>query len=214
MALCKPVKLLERCKVAPPAGSTPTSTVLLLTFFDIPWLPLSPVEFLFFYEFSYPKSQFTDSIVPRLKHSLSSTLIHFYPLSRNISWTLEPNQPIIRYTEGDSVSFTLAESEANFYHLSSNHLKDVIKSRPLLPHLPASGPILPMLAIQDMGLDSKSGATSLPPKSLPVLDRTVIKDQAVLTKIFLDEMEVHGFRIGVQESEIESDGCLTPTQHG
>ncbi|KAJ4971218.1 hypothetical protein NE237_004317 [Protea cynaroides] len=220
MASCKPVKILIRCKVTPPAGSAPTSSVLPLTFFDIHWLPLPPLEFLFFYEFPYPKSQFTHSIVPRLKHSLSSTLIHFYPLSGNISWPLEPNQPIIRYSEGDSsVSFTVAESDADFYHLSSNHLKDAIESRPLLPHLLASGPILPMLAIQVtvfpntgfcIGVTfqhsifdgrafshfmrtwasiSKLGTASLPPESLPVLDRTAIKDQAGFTKIFLDELD-------------------------
>ncbi|KAJ4972156.1 hypothetical protein NE237_005255 [Protea cynaroides] len=219
MAPCKSVKLLDQCKIAPPAGSAPTFAILPLTFFDIHWLPLPPLEFLFFYEFLSPKSQFTHSIVPRLKHSLSSTLIHFYPLSGNILWPLEPNQPIIRYIEGDSISFTVAESDADFYHLSSNHLKDAIEPRTLLPHLPSSGPIVPMLAIQvtvfpNTGICigvtfqhsifdgsafshfirtwasiSKLGTASLPPESLPVLDRTAIKDQAGFTKIFLDQLD-------------------------
>ncbi|XP_042479841.1 anthocyanin 5-aromatic acyltransferase-like [Macadamia integrifolia] len=60
--------------------------------------------------------------------SLSSTLIHFYPLAGNLSWPHEPNQPTICYTEGDSVSFTVAESDVNFYHLASNNLKDATES--------------------------------------------------------------------------------------
>ncbi|KAJ4972370.1 hypothetical protein NE237_005469 [Protea cynaroides] len=44
----------------------------------------------------------------------------------NISWPLEPNQLIICYTEGDSV----AESDDDFYNLSSDHPKDAIESRP------------------------------------------------------------------------------------
>ncbi|XP_042515245.1 phenolic glucoside malonyltransferase 1-like [Macadamia integrifolia] len=149
----KPVKVQHRCKVAPPSGSvTPGDcTTLPLTFFDIHWLPLPPVELLFFYDFPYPLSEFTHTLLPHLKHTLSSTLIHFYTLAGNLSWpTHEPtnNKPIIQYKNGDSVSFTVAESEANFYHLSANHLKDAAESRHLVPHLPANGPIVPMLAIQ------------------------------------------------------------------
>ncbi|KAJ4971673.1 hypothetical protein NE237_004772 [Protea cynaroides] len=208
MAPCKPVKLLDQCRIAPPAGFAPT-----FTFFDIHWLPLPPLEFLFFYEFPYPKSQFIHSIVPRLKHSLSSTLIHFYPLSGYILWPLEPNQPIIRYTKGDSDSFTVFESDTDFYHLSSNHLKDAIEPRPLFSHLPVTvfpntgicigltyqhsifnrfsmenGPFFPSSSFFLPILDSCS-YQSLPPKSLPVLDRTAIKDQAGFTKIFLDQLD-------------------------
>ncbi|XP_043692117.1 anthocyanin 5-aromatic acyltransferase-like [Telopea speciosissima] len=207
MAAFKPVKVLDQCKVAPPPGSvTPTCTTNPLSFLDIFWLALTPVETLYFYEFPNPISHFTESLLPQLKHSLSSTLIHFYPLSGNISWPHEPNQPMICYTEGDSVSFTVAESDADFYHLSSNHPKDAIESRLLVPHLSTSGPILPILAIQvtvfpntgicialarnhsscdGRGFNhfmrtwssiSKLGAPSLLPESLPFLDRTVTEE--------------------------------------
>ncbi|XP_042480410.1 anthocyanin 5-aromatic acyltransferase-like [Macadamia integrifolia] len=220
MAPFKPVKLLDLCKVAPPRGSVvPTYTSLPLTFFDLLWLPLPPVELLFFYDFPYPISQFTHSLLPHLKQSLSCTLIHFYPFSGNLSWPHDPNHPMICYTEGDSVSFSVAESDADFYHLSSNNLKDAIESRPLVPHLPASGPIVPMLALQvtvfpNNGICiaathhhsvcdgrgfthfmrtwasiSKLGVESLSPESLPFLDRTTIKEDYGITKILLNDLD-------------------------
>ncbi|KAJ4971687.1 hypothetical protein NE237_004786 [Protea cynaroides] len=216
MSSFKPIKVLDRCNIAPPPGSvTTTSTVLPLTFFDIHWLPLSPVELLFFYEFPYPISQFMQSHLPNLKRTLSSTLIHFYPLAGNLSWPMESNKPMICYTKGDSVSFTLAESNANFNHLSSNDLRNAIDSRPLVPHLPASGSIVPMLAIQ-VTIFPNSGicigvthhhsicdgrgfthfmktwasiSTLESSEPLPLLDRTVVKDHDGITKIFLDELD-------------------------
>ncbi|KAJ4972004.1 hypothetical protein NE237_005103 [Protea cynaroides] len=216
MSLFKPIKVLDWCNIAPPPGFVATtSTTLPLSFLDIRWLPLPPMELLFFYEFRYPISQFMQSHLPILKHTLSSTLIHFYPLAGNLSWPKEPNQPMIYYTEGDSVSFTLAESNANFNHLSSNDLRNAIDSRPLVPHLPASGSIVPMLAIQVtifpnteicIGVThhhsicdgrgfthfmktwaSISTLESLEPLSL--LDRTVVKDHDGITKIFLEELD-------------------------
>ncbi|XP_042479836.1 malonyl-coenzyme:anthocyanin 5-O-glucoside-6'''-O-malonyltransferase-like [Macadamia integrifolia] len=221
MAASKPVKILEQCKVAPPPGSVaaPTSTAVPLSFFDAFWLPVLPVEIVYFYEYPHPISQFTHSLLPHLKHSLSSTLIHFYPLAGNVSWHHEPNQPMIYYTEGDSVSFTVAESDADFYHLSSNHLREAIESRPLVPHLPTSGTTIPLLAIQvtvfpNTGICialsrhhsscdgrafthfmrtwssiSKLGAGSLSPESLPFLDRTVIEDKENILNMFLELLE-------------------------
>ncbi|KAJ4971379.1 hypothetical protein NE237_004478 [Protea cynaroides] len=216
MSSFKPIKVLDRCNIAPPPGSvTRTSTVVPLTFFDIHWLALPPMELLFFYEFPYPISQFMLSHLPNLKHTLSSTLIHFFPLAGNLSWPKEPNQPMICYTEGDYVSFTLAESNSNFNHLSSNDLGNAIDSRPLVPHLPAFGSIVPMLAIQVtifpntricIGIthhhsicDGRgfthfmktwdSITTLESSETLPLLDRTVVKDHDGITKVFLDELD-------------------------
>ncbi|KAJ4970679.1 hypothetical protein NE237_003778 [Protea cynaroides] len=211
MAPFKPGKLLDRCKVAPPSGSITTAFINLpLTFFDMHSLPLPPLEFLFFYDFLHPIPEFTHSILPRLINSLSSTLIHFYPFSGNLSKPHEPNQPMIRCTEGDSVSYTVAESDADFYHLFSNNLKDATESHPLLPQLPVSGSIIPLLAIQVtvfpntgicVGITfqhsicnarafthfmktwasiSKFEATSLSPEPLPFLDRTMIRRTSAL----------------------------------
>ncbi|XP_043691684.1 phenolic glucoside malonyltransferase 1-like [Telopea speciosissima] len=105
-----------------------------------------------------------------------------------------------------SVSFTVAESDADFNHLSVNHPKDALESRPLVPPLPTSEYIVPILAIQvtvfpnngfcigathlhsicdgrgfahfmrTWATISKLGASSLLPESLPFLDKTVIEE--------------------------------------
>ena len=74
------VKILEICLVSPPQEKTTTQTSLSLTFFELLWLRLPPVERLFFYEFPNQTISFFDTILPNLKHSLSLTLQHFLPL--------------------------------------------------------------------------------------------------------------------------------------
>ncbi|OIW12344.1 hypothetical protein TanjilG_32460 [Lupinus angustifolius] len=134
--------------VAPPDGTT--ATTLPLTFFDILWLRFPPVERLFFYEFPNPKTtttSFFDVIVPNLKHSLQLTLQHFVPLAGNITWPLESSKPFINYVPGDTVSFTVAESEADFNRLSSN-LCEVVDRENLIPRLNISHEQASILALQ------------------------------------------------------------------
>ncbi|KAJ4971940.1 hypothetical protein NE237_005039 [Protea cynaroides] len=198
MSSFKPIKVLDLCNKAPPSGSIAnTSTALPLTFFDIHWLLLPP------------------SHLPNLKRTLSSTLIHFYPLAGNLSWPHEPNQPMICYTKGNSVSFALVESNADFNHLSSNHPRNAIDLCPLVSHLPTFGPIVPMLAIQvtifpntricigvthhKLICDGRgfihfmktwaSISTLESSEPLPLLDMTFIKDHVGITKIFLYELD-------------------------
>ncbi|KAL0920493.1 hypothetical protein M5K25_009633 [Dendrobium thyrsiflorum] len=57
---------------------------LPLTFFDIPWLDLNPVDRLFFYRFPYSTAVFLGSHLPNLKSSLALTLNNFYPLAGTI----------------------------------------------------------------------------------------------------------------------------------
>ncbi|KAE9612615.1 hypothetical protein Lal_00006019 [Lupinus albus] len=135
--------------VAPPDGTT--ATTFPLTFFDVLWLRFPPVERLFFYEFPNSKTtttnSFFDIIVPNLKHSLQLTLQHFIPLAGNITWPLESSKPFINYVPGDTVPFTVAESEADFNHLSSN-LCDVVDRENLIPRLNISQAQASILALQ------------------------------------------------------------------
>ncbi|KAE9449332.1 hypothetical protein C3L33_18742, partial [Rhododendron williamsianum] len=48
----------------------------------------------------------------------------------------------------DTVSLTVAESEANFYHLSGSIFREAEKFRHLVPSLPASKTTVPVLALQ------------------------------------------------------------------
>ncbi|KAK9910253.1 hypothetical protein M0R45_034221 [Rubus argutus] len=61
-------------------ASVPT-TSLPLTFFDIVFLFCGPVELIYLYECAHPLHYFIKTILPKLKHSLSITLQHFFPLA-------------------------------------------------------------------------------------------------------------------------------------
>lgn len=154
------VKIVEVCKVAPvPAvasEATPPKS-LSLTFFDMLWLRLPPIQYLSFYEFPTPENTNTNTtaffhsdMLPRLKHSLSLTLQHFLPLAGTLSWPESSHKPVVNYIEGDAISFTVAESGADdFYRLTDT--VEFIESRayhPLVPNLALSEDRAALLALQ------------------------------------------------------------------
>lgn len=153
MASSHIVKVLQRCQISPPQGSIP-STAIPLTFFDIPWLLFTPNQPLFFYDFPhFSTHDFIQNILPNLKHSLSSTLQHFFPLAGNLVIPPQPSKPYLSYTHGDSVSLTIAESSGDFAFLSSYQPRNVQDFYQLVPQLPLSKPVettsrLPLLAVQ------------------------------------------------------------------
>ncbi|KAM1821816.1 hypothetical protein TB2_023569 [Malus domestica] len=130
-------KVLEQRKVSPPKDSVPT-TSLPLIFLDIPWLGLlQPVQRLYFYESPHLSHHFIQILLPSLKHSLSLTLQHFFPLSGNLTCPPPPPMPYTHYTANESsVKFTIVESTANFAHLIGNHLRHIQEFHHLVPHLP------------------------------------------------------------------------------
>ncbi|KAG8386914.1 hypothetical protein BUALT_Bualt03G0198400 [Buddleja alternifolia] len=133
--------ILEHCKI-PPAGDSKTPEISLpLTFFDMLWHGCSASQSVLFFNFPYcSKSHFMDAIVPDLKTSLSLTLTHFLPFSGNI--IIHPltsparNNPILRYQAGDSVSFTVSESCADFNNFIGNHPRVSDKFYAFAPQLP------------------------------------------------------------------------------
>ncbi|PWA61792.1 Chloramphenicol acetyltransferase-like domain-containing protein [Artemisia annua] len=124
--------VLEKSQVSPPRATIDTRS-LPLTFFDISWLPFSPVHNLFVYEFPITKTHFVETIVPNLKHYLSITLQLFSPFVGNLILFPTPNKPPkIRYTEGDFVPVTFAECTLDFNDLTGNHPRDWDKFYPLI----------------------------------------------------------------------------------
>ncbi|GFZ19232.1 hypothetical protein Acr_27g0009710 [Actinidia rufa] len=150
MASPKPVKVLEQCKVAPtpPSPDSTVPTSLPLTFFDTLLLRLSPTKRLFFYETSHPTSTFLEIVVPKLKHSLSLTLQNYLPLAGNVTWDTDYSKPIIQYVEGNTVSLTVAESEADFYRLSGDNFREAKDFGHFVPCLVDSETRVPVLALQ------------------------------------------------------------------
>ncbi|MED6154925.1 hypothetical protein PIB30_001066 [Stylosanthes scabra] len=149
------VKIIEQCKVSPPQGSLPSTTILPVTYFDIQWFLSPPINRIFFYEFPYSTNHFLQSSLPPLKHSLSLSLQHFFPFASNLIAPPTPNLPFIRFIDGvDSLSLTIAESQAEFSLLVSDSPQDIRLLHPLVPSLPPKltledgTHVMPLMAIQ------------------------------------------------------------------
>ncbi|MED6218453.1 hypothetical protein PIB30_026676 [Stylosanthes scabra] len=141
------IKVHQVYKVTP-SQTTTTTTTLPLTYFDLLWTRLPPVERLFFYQLPNPTISFFDSLLPNLKHSLELTLQHFFPLAGNITWPHHSPIPIITYVPGhDSVPLTVSESNEDFNHISSDFC-EVSKRRRLVPSLTISDEKTSLLALQ------------------------------------------------------------------
>ncbi|OMO98901.1 Transferase [Corchorus olitorius] len=153
MAQNRKVEFLDSIHVSPPPGSVPT-TSFPLTFLDMQWFFVGNVERLFFYQFPHPTSYFMENTLPTLKHSLSLALQNFFPYAANIMCPQQPGKPCIHYTDGDFVTFTIAESAADFNHVVANYPRDIKLLHPFVPQLPPSRVaedgtrVLPVLAIQ------------------------------------------------------------------
>ncbi|XP_018720913.2 coumaroyl-CoA:anthocyanidin 3-O-glucoside-6''-O-coumaroyltransferase 1 isoform X1 [Eucalyptus grandis] len=129
------VKILHRYDISPPPDSVPATT-LPLAFLDIPWLLCCPMQRLFFYDFPESPSSFAQTTLPLLVRSLSLCLRHFFPFAASLVLPLAPPQkPHILYSNGDSLSFTVAESAANFAELISDELHGATLIHPLVPQL-------------------------------------------------------------------------------
>ncbi|KAL1567655.1 anthocyanidin 3-O-glucoside 6''-O-acyltransferase-like [Salvia divinorum] len=128
--------VLESCGVAPPPGSLPDQS-LPLTFFDINWLHFHPMLQLLFYEFPCSKPHFLQTIVPKLKQSLSLTLKHFFPLSAHVVYpsSLE-EMPFFQYQSSDSVPVTVSESSDDFDCLVGDYKQSADKFYNYIPRLP------------------------------------------------------------------------------
>lgn len=197
---------------APAPAAAPSS--LPLTFFDLMWLRFHPIQRLFFYELPSNQISFADVIVPKLKTSLSLTLPHYLPLAGNLLWPPHSDVPIIQFADGDGVSLTVAESDADFDHLSGNGFREVSEFHHLVPQLPVSHDRASAIAIQvttfpnkgfSIGITNhhaiidgrtstsfiKSWAqvcmeeSSVPiTKLMPLYDRSVINDPKDLAKLY------------------------------
>ncbi|KAF7847897.1 hypothetical protein BT93_L2473 [Corymbia citriodora subsp. variegata] len=148
------VEILHRYDVSPPANTVP-STALPLTFFDIPFFRCCPMQRLFFYDFPRSPPSFAHTTLPLLLRSLSLCLRRFFPFAGNLVLPLAPPQkPHILYSDGDSLSLTVAQSAAaDFAELVSDEARDATLIHPLVPQLPPpresdGARLWPFMAIQ------------------------------------------------------------------
>ncbi|XP_022943466.1 malonyl-CoA:anthocyanidin 5-O-glucoside-6''-O-malonyltransferase-like, partial [Cucurbita moschata] len=149
------MEVLEVCNITP-STSPPTHFSLPLTFSDLVQFISPPTERILFYSLPANDLLRFDSILQTLKHSLSLTLSHFLPLAGNLVWPHHSQDPFILYNPGDSVSLTIAKTDADFDHLLSNHVRKAKESHFLVPQLPTSDTIAPPMSLQ-ITLFPKSG---------------------------------------------------------
>ncbi|TYH64500.1 hypothetical protein ES332_D07G271300v1 [Gossypium tomentosum] len=145
------MEILEVTQVAPISNSPESTTEfrLPLTFSDIFWFKLPPVERLFFYQLDeLTPACFNSVILPKLKRSHSLTLVHYLPLAGNLKWPPNEPKPIILYTPNDGVSLTVAHSDADFNILSSDGVYDAAELHPLKPDLVTSDVSASAIAVQ------------------------------------------------------------------
>ncbi|KAL7153485.1 hypothetical protein ABFS83_04G172000 [Erythranthe nasuta] len=132
------ITIIDQVKVAPPPGAAAEQT-LRLQHFDIIWLPYRLMQNLFFYSFPCSESNFSDTIIPNLKKSLSLTLKHFPPFAGKIIFPLTaPNRPpFSHYISGDAISLTIAVSNADLIPLTGNNIsRDSDQFHHFVPELP------------------------------------------------------------------------------
>lgn len=200
------LKVIDVARVTPSNSDSSESLTLPLTFFDLLWYKLHAVERVIFYKLTDASRPFFDSvIVPNLKTSLSSSLSHYLPLAGKLVWEPLDPKPKIVYTPNDAVSFTVAESNADFSRLTGKEPFPTTELYPLVPELHVSDDSASAVSFQvtlfpNQGFcigvtthhavsDGKTTTTflkswahlckhqdsSLPDDLIPFYDRTVIK---------------------------------------
>ncbi|XP_065860173.1 phenolic glucoside malonyltransferase 1-like [Euphorbia lathyris] len=153
MATKTSLKMLEVCRVTPLSNSsTPlVEFTLPLTYFDMLWVKFLPQEQVFLYQLGQDESThsfFNSVILPKLKHSLSLTLAHFFPIAGNIIWPVDTAKPHILYTPNYGVSLIVAESNSDLNHLSHNEMQEAADLHPYIPELPTFDSKAAMIAFQ------------------------------------------------------------------
>ncbi|XP_066327096.1 malonyl-CoA:anthocyanidin 5-O-glucoside-6''-O-malonyltransferase-like [Miscanthus floridulus] len=150
------IRILDSAVVRPsplPSGSAPPECSLPLTFFDIFWLSVPPVERLFLYRLA-PDAD-VPAILSNLKTSLSQAVRVFYPLAGRLRLTPgTSNRYELYYRPGDGVAFTVAEYDAataggvddDIDGLATDDPREVARIAPLVPPLPAGGAVLALQA--------------------------------------------------------------------
>ncbi|KAL3645421.1 hypothetical protein CASFOL_010601 [Castilleja foliolosa] len=128
--------VVETSQVPPPPTTAALS--LPLSYFDIIWIPFHPIRRLLFYNHPCSNSHFFETIIPKLKQSLSLALEHFLPLSGNLIYPSNSDQkPLFRYLPGDSVQLAIAVSGSDFDSLVANHARNADQFYDFIPETPA-----------------------------------------------------------------------------
>ncbi|XP_047321040.1 phenolic glucoside malonyltransferase 2-like [Impatiens glandulifera] len=144
------VRVLEICNI-PPRDPNSVKDSLPLTFFDLLWLRNPPSRRLFFFHYPCSLHCFSQSVLPRLKQSLSAALNPYPHLAGNVTWDKDEKIPTLHYFPGDAVSVTIAEATTavDFHRISTKEdLCGVDNLFSLLPPLSVSPERAAVMALQ------------------------------------------------------------------
>ncbi|XP_050226616.1 phenolic glucoside malonyltransferase 1-like [Mercurialis annua] len=150
MASSNSLKILQVCQVAPASDYVRTTELSLsFTFIDTIMLILPPVGCIYFYKHTgLNPTLFNMEILPILKGSLSRTLVHFLPLAGRLTWPFFALKPVIRYAPTDSISLTIAESNADFESLVGDEVREVSQHCDYVPELFTSRKLASIMSVQ------------------------------------------------------------------
>lgn len=146
------LKVIENVRVSPATKSSEESVNSFsfpLTFFELRWIKFHPNQRVIFYRLTESSSEtFHSHILPKLKLSLSFVLRYYLPLAGRLTWDPQDPKPSIIVSKHDTVSLTIAETDADLSFLSSNELRPAALFHPLVPELEVSDDSATLLSIQ------------------------------------------------------------------
>lgn len=146
------LNVIENVRVRPatkPSDDSVDSFSLPLNFFELRWIKFHPNQRVIFYRLTESSSEtFHSHILPKLKLSLSHVLHYYLPLAGLLTWDPQDPKPSITVSKNDTVSLTVAETDADFSFLTSNGLRPATLFHPLVPELEVSDDSATLLSLQ------------------------------------------------------------------
>ncbi|KAL0897581.1 hypothetical protein Bca101_081542 [Brassica carinata] len=142
------LNLIEKVRVNPATRSSDDSAnsfSLPLTFFELRLIKYHPNQRVIFYRLT---ESFYAHVLPKLKLSLSLVLRYYLPLAGRLTWDPRDTRPCVTVSKHDTVSLTVAETDADFFFLSGDGLRPATDHRPLVPELPISDDSATLLSVQ------------------------------------------------------------------
>ncbi|CAH2079826.1 unnamed protein product [Thlaspi arvense] len=122
---------------------------LTLTFFDLPWINLPPIQRVIFYRLLQLSTEsFHSLIIPKLERSLSLVLHRYSPLAGRLTWDPKHPKPCILVRHDDSVSLTVAETDEDFSRVSGDGLRPAAELRSFVPRMEATDDSASVLSLQ------------------------------------------------------------------
>ncbi|RLM69275.1 hypothetical protein C2845_PM17G09290 [Panicum miliaceum] len=121
-----------------------------LSFLDVPWIKLTPIQRVFLYELPGNGDEFSE-VVARLKESLAATLALYLPLAGKLARVADTGDFFVDCCSDLRVAFVeveVAEGAVDVRRLAGDEALDVSAFHGLVPKLDARALPAPVLSVQ------------------------------------------------------------------